>query len=125
MEFRKTLSEVLENQIRLKHRSIKQFSETSKIPYMTISCVLKRGVENTTIATLKKICDALGISITKLFQIQALDTIQFKLLNPNYTNDDLIENILECELIPKKYYSDSEKEQIAQNFRFVLSEDWI
>ena len=75
MEFTKSLSEVLELEIKLRHKNIKQFSEKSGIAYMTISSVLKRGVENTTVSTLKKICDALGITINHLFDKQKIYTI--------------------------------------------------
>ena len=130
MEFRKTLSEILEKEIKTKYRSIRQFSIAANIPYMTIVGVIKRGVENTTVGTLQKICDALEITINDLYRKQATDTIFFKIETipeDQYTNKDIINDLFDSKLIDirKQHYTDEQLNTMAQNYRFFVSGDWL
>lgn len=130
MEFRKSLSEILEQQIKLKYRNVKQFALKAEMPYMTVLSVIKRGVENTTVGTLQKICEALGITIADLYKKQALDTITHKIttMSPNeYSDDDMIDDLIDCRLVDihKKRYTDEQLKDIAQNYRFILSDIWL
>lgn len=130
MEYTKTLSQILEHEIRSKYQNIKRFSEKSGIPYMTITSVIKRGVENTTVGTLSKICDALGISISDLYKKQALFTIGHKLTTlsrEEYTNDQLLDDLIEGKIIDlyKQPLTDKQLDTLLENYRFLLSGDWI
>lgn len=100
MEYDKTLTEILEKQIKLKYKNIKQFSDISKIPYMTISNVLKRGVENSSFGTIQRICNALGITFTQLNEFQAADTIKRKIieLQEQYTNEEFLKDLIDSHL---------------------------
>lgn len=93
---------------------------------MTVQGVLKRGVENTTVSTLQRICDALNITITDLFKMRSILTIQDKLdKDPNYTDNDLIEDLLSEKIIRDKIYTSEELKTIAKNYRYFASDDWL
>nr|DAW21218.1 MAG TPA: structural protein [Caudoviricetes sp.] len=69
METEKTpLTKALELEIKFRFSNIKRFSDASGIPYMTISNVLKRGVENSVFGTIQKICAALELPLTTLIE---------------------------------------------------------
>lgn len=69
MEKEKTpLTRALELEIKFRFSNVKRFSDVSKIPYMTISNVLKRGVENSVFGTIQRICDGLELSLTALIE---------------------------------------------------------
>lgn len=130
MEYRLSLSETLEKIIKIKYINTRKFAEKSGVPYMTIISVLKRGVENTTVHTLLKICDALDITIDDIFKRRAYDTIFDKIKNnppETYTNDDIINDLIDSKLIniTKKHYTDEQLYTIAQNYRYFASDDWL
>ena len=89
MEYDKTLTQILEILIVSRYKNIRKFSEASGIPYMTISNVLKRGVENSSLGTISRICDALNYPIYSLYSIQARDTISRKLIEKKDSYTDL------------------------------------
>ncbi len=126
MEYGKTLSEILETEIRLGYKNVSRFSKETGIPYMTVQGVIKRGVENTTVGTLQKICDALNISITELYRMRSMLTIQDKLdKDPDYTNDDLINDLIDEKIIDPKNYTSEQLQTIAKNYRLFNSDEWI
>lgn len=92
---------------------------------MTISSVLKRGVENTTVGTLTKICNALGMTITDLYDAQIFDTLSTKIntmSSEEYTDEDLIDDLIECRKINiHKRYTDEELDKIAKSYRMFFS----
>ena len=123
MEFRKTLAEVLEYEIILNSRNIKQFSEKYNIPYMTISGVLKRGVENSNFGTIIKICKALELSVTDLYRMQAIDTLHYRymtLLPENYSNIDIFNDLLDSGLIDKRMYTVDEQREIVKEYLPII-----
>lgn len=123
MEFRKTLAEVLEYEIILNSRNIKQFSEKYNIPYMTISGVLKRGVENSNFGTIIKICRALELSVTDLYRMQAIDTLHYRymiLLPENYSNIDIFNDLLDSGLIDKRMYTVDEQREIVKEYLPII-----
>ena len=126
MEYTVTLSEVLESEIRMGYKNVSQFCRKKNIPYMTVQGVIKRGVENTTVSTLQKICDALDITITQLFRMRSMITIQEKLDNdPNYSNEDLLDDLIEEKVIDPKNYNHEQLLTIAQNYRYFNSDEWL
>ena len=96
---------------------------------MTISSALKRGVENTTVHTLLRICEGLDITIDELFRRRALDTIFYKISNlplDKYTDDDILADLIESKLInlKKQHYTDEQLKSLVNNYRFYCS-DWL
>lgn len=58
-----TVEEALRNEILTRFKSVRQFSIQSGLPYATIDSVLKRGVMNSGLNTMIKICEMLSISL--------------------------------------------------------------
>lgn len=63
-----TIETELKNIILSKYKSLLSFTKTINLPYSTLDSVFKRGVNNTSVTTIIKICKALGISADKLAQ---------------------------------------------------------
>lgn len=61
-----TIEEKLKEYILEHYRSLLDFTQQSDIPYGTLQGVLKRGINNSSISTIIKICKALGISTDAL-----------------------------------------------------------
>ena len=101
MEYTLTLTETLKIEILKRYKNVKQFSDTSGIPYMTISSVLKRGVENSVFGTVLRICEALKMSIDDLIHARAFNSIEMKFLRlgDNYTLKELKADLLETKII--------------------------
>jgi len=60
------LEEKLKNLIKDKFGSVRQFALSIKIPYTTVDTILKRGIDNSNVGNVIKICKALNISIDNL-----------------------------------------------------------
>lgn len=63
-----TIENSLKNYILLQYRSILEFSNAIDLPYSTIASIFRRGVDNANASSLKRICNALGISLDELCQ---------------------------------------------------------
>ena len=61
-----TIEEKLKQYIKSRYSSIREFTIRYDIPYTTIDSVFKRGINNSTISTIIRICKALGISADEL-----------------------------------------------------------
>lgn len=61
-----TIEERLKEYILSQYKSILAFSKVVDVPYTTIDGILKRGVQNSSINNVIKICQALGISTDEL-----------------------------------------------------------
>ena len=99
-----TLSEVLEKEIRKQYKNIKEFAEKNNLPYMTVTSVIKRGAEKTTIGTLEKICSALNMSVPELYEQQKIQSVKIKatkLSKEEYTDDELLSDLKECYFIDR------------------------
>lgn len=72
---------MLENKIKdliiEKYGSIRQFSLKIGLPYTTIDSILKRGIDNSNVSNVIKMCKALNISIDKSLERQELMTLNF------------------------------------------------
>lgn len=121
MEYDKTLAQILEKKIKLRYRSIKEFSDKSGIPYMTISNVLKRGVENSSFGTIWRICDALNIRISSLIQARTLDTIRRKIIQfgKEYTDDEILQDLIDSKTInlEEEHYTEKQIKVLIDNYR--------
>jgi len=51
-----------------KNVSVRQFSKEYNIPYGTLTSVFARGISNSSIKTIGKICDALNIDVDELLE---------------------------------------------------------
>ena len=60
------IEEKLKNLILTKYRSIREFTQIIDMPYSTFSTIMVRGVENSSVTNVIKICKALGISADAL-----------------------------------------------------------
>lgn len=60
------LEEKLKNLIKDKFGSVRQFAFSIKIPYTTVDTILKRGIDNSNVGNVIRICKALNISIDNL-----------------------------------------------------------
>lgn len=61
-----TIEEKLKDYILTNYKSVREFVKSAGLPYSTVDGVLKRGIANSSIGTVLKICKALGISADEL-----------------------------------------------------------
>ena len=66
-----------------RYKSIREFTLSIDMPYTTFDSVLKRGIDNSSITNIIKICKALNISADELANGNIVSTIS----KPNYKND--------------------------------------
>ena len=65
-----TTEEKLKEFILTKYRSLRQFTQEIELPYSTMTTLLKKGVNNSNVQTVIKICQALNISTDALAEGQ-------------------------------------------------------
>lgn len=51
-----------------RYKSVKEFSEAANVPYTTVHSILQRGVENSSVGNVIKLCRALEISVDDLLK---------------------------------------------------------
>lgn len=61
-----SIEEKLKKYILTKHKSIREFVKCADLPYSTVDGILKRGIANSSIGNVLKICKALQISADEL-----------------------------------------------------------
>lgn len=61
-----TTEELLKDLILSKYKSIREFTTSIDMPYSTFDSILKRGISNSNIANILKICSALNIDAEML-----------------------------------------------------------
>lgn len=61
-----TIEEKVKNLILRRYHSIREFSILTEIPYTTLDSILKRGIGNSSVTNVIKICKALDISADAL-----------------------------------------------------------
>ena len=61
-----TIEEKLKKHILTNYKSIREFVQTAGLPYSTVDGILKRGIANSSIGNVLKICKALEISADEL-----------------------------------------------------------
>lgn len=61
-----TIEDQLKNLILSRYRSIREFTITIDMPYTTIDSIFRRGIGNSSVTNVIKICKALGISADEL-----------------------------------------------------------
>lgn len=61
-----TIEEKLKELILSRHRSILEFTQSIDMPYGTMTSIFKRGINNSSVTNIIRICQALGISADEL-----------------------------------------------------------
>ncbi len=61
-----SLEEKLKKLILSRHKSVLEFATMAGIPYSTVRSILERGVDNSSVINVIKICNALSISVDAL-----------------------------------------------------------
>lgn len=85
------LEDKLKNLIIEKYSSIRQFAFKIDIPYTTVDSILKRGIDNSNVGNVIKMCKALNLSIDNLLDNDnALVNIDFKNIEPVEIGSDII-----------------------------------
>ena len=72
------IEEILKSHIIERYGSVRAFAIKHEIPYTTVVTILQRGINNSSLTSIKKICDALKISPDKLSEgkiVQSLDSM--------------------------------------------------
>ena len=61
-------TEIISRLIKDTGMSVRAFSEKAGLPYTTVRSILERGIENSSVNKVIRICEALGISIDELLR---------------------------------------------------------
>lgn len=61
-----TIEERLKDLILERYKSLREFTTIADIPYTTLDSILKRGVGNSSVSNVIKICKKLNISLDEL-----------------------------------------------------------
>ena len=61
-----TTEDRLRNYILSKYKSLREFSQKIDMPYSTINTIMKRGIDNSSVNNIIRICQALNISTDDL-----------------------------------------------------------
>ncbi len=61
-----TTEDKLKQLILSKYKSVREFTQIYEIPYSTMATIFKKGIKQTSITTMIKVCQALGISTDEL-----------------------------------------------------------
>lgn len=61
-----TIEDKLKSYILTRYKSIREFTQTADMSYSTFDSILKRGINNSSISNVIKICKVLGISVDEL-----------------------------------------------------------
>lgn len=61
-----TIEEKLKDLILTRYHSVREFTVTIDIPYTTVDSIFRRGIGNSSVSNIIKICKALGISADAL-----------------------------------------------------------
>lgn len=122
-----SIEHLLESEIKLRFKTIYHMSEKTGIPYMTISNVLKRGVFNTTLGTLEKICNALDFNVSSLLERYYMLIIMDKIntLGDTYSNKDLAADLKKYYLYDLHINKNSNIDEQLNNLRIFFSNNFL
>lgn len=71
-----TIEEKLKELILDRYKSIREFTQSIDMPYSTLDSVLKRGIGNSSVTNIIKICKALKISADGLAEGKIVSTVE-------------------------------------------------
>lgn len=83
-----TKEEQLKAFILTKYKSLREFTQENNIPYSTMTTILKRGIDNSNVTNIIKICQALQISADELAEGKIVPNVV------NEANTTSVENII-------------------------------
>jgi predicted transcriptional regulator len=107
-----TVEEELKKLIINKYNSLANFSRKFDFPWSTINGILTRGVNNSSVTTIIKLCRALNLDLEKLTR----GIIAEKEIDPKNVSDDYM--LIACHHNTGKL-TEEEKEEIKQFAEFV------
>jgi len=73
-----TIEDKLKNLILSRYRSIREFTQVIDMPYSTFDGILKRGIDNSSVVNVIKVCQALEISADALADGQIRPTCHLR-----------------------------------------------
>ena len=88
-----TVEERLKKLIRTRYKSVREFTLMIDVPYSTVDSLFKRGVGNSSVNTVIKICKALGISADALADGEIVPVKSYQSINRSETIE--IKEVLE------------------------------
>lgn len=95
-----------------RYKTLANFSRKFDFPWSTVNGMLTRGIENSSISNVIKLCKALNLDLEKLSE----GIIADKEINPQKVNDDYM--LIACHHETGKL-TEEEKEEIKQFAEFV------
>ena len=72
-----TTEDRLRNYILNKYRSLREFSQKIDMPYSTINTIMKRGIDNSSVNNIIRICQALNISTDDLVNGKIVPVMEY------------------------------------------------
>lgn len=89
-----TLEDSLKDLILSRYHSIREFTTLIDLPYTTLDSMFRRGVENSSIVNVSKVCKALGISMDALAngKIEPIRKSPPNLVNDWIEVDDILDH---------------------------------
>ena len=63
-----TATEKLKECIENKYKSVREFTQRIDMPYTTLHSIFRRGIENSSVSNISKICTSLNISLEALLK---------------------------------------------------------
>lgn len=89
-----TIEERLQELILRRYHSIREFTIAIDIPYTTLHSIFKRGIGNSSVTNIIKICKALGISADALAdgEIKPINDHNAKLLNDKIEVKEILDD---------------------------------
>ena len=87
-----TSTEILKLYIESRYKSVREFTIAIDMPYTTLHSIFRRGIENSSVANINRICEELQISMPDLLhnQIVPISKTTSKKKEVNSTFDDLV-----------------------------------
>lgn len=87
-----TCTETLKQYIESQYKSVREFTIAIDMPYTTLHSIFKRGIENSSVANINKICEKLQISMPDLLhnKIVPITQIASNTKELNGTCDELV-----------------------------------
>lgn len=89
-----TTEEKLQDLILKRYHSVREFAITFDIPYTTINSIFRRGIGNSSVTNIIKICKALGISADALADGEIVPVQKFLHTPIDITRPIKVEDIL-------------------------------
>ena len=87
-----TSTETLKRYIESRYKSVREFTIAIDMPYTTLHSIFRRGIENSSVANINRICEELQISMPDLLhnQIVPIPNTTLKKKEATSTVDDLV-----------------------------------